>query len=984
MNKPVLNIVANFISNDPNNVIITDNTNYVALGLDSTKVKINTRIYIASGTLYVPAYYNTPAVTNDFSPAVPFNYATKLGGSAIPDFLLDSKGCFIDGVYKFDIKWYYIDTEETFDYSFTQTINFDKPKVNIQQLAGCFCATFQSTDKTNYNGTTEISYLHTINYPAETNEADIETTLKDYTDQRLANGTYVSEVSTERIIAISSNFTVQCLIYGRESIIVDCDSICDIKCGINNLNAAYEAECGKNSKEATKLKTMLDNVLRYYSIIYINNACGSKIDTDSYIVKIKAILGDCDCGCTDCGDDIWVSGVCGSSGGSAYDPTPIYTYIDGINTALTNLINSYIGDLTALTTIVNGLLNASWFTGMTIPACLNFLVGDTEIEKKDKILAKICQINAAVFAPPIAKNDISTTLIDTPVSLLVTLNDFFSSNVTVAITTAPVNGTAVVLGDNKTITYTPGTGFVGNDTVGYTITDANGQTSTAVWTITVNAVPSVSCSTVVASYSASIYPMGSFLEFNIQNLSQIGTNVLTVKDYIIEIRNASNTILHSYSVTGSLSIDPTVFTTPDAFAPTWDNARIQQTITTVSATGAACGTVTYETPTPYSLTDVGLSWFFGTTQPACLLINPTDTELVKRQKLQDAICVAGTSTVNNGISGLGTVASPIQLGGPLIQATTIGGIFDIQNINRRQLYGNLTTPFYDVFFGNQEYFVIAHESTTNNANGSDIVRKTLKLNFALGIIADGMGISGASSNVEMVITDNKTISYTSAVSGDYKVLFLSPDTGVTVSATPNFPSLSNLALATICKDNNTGTINNPAALSLRPIETAANSASIVDPYHIHLAALDGSDLFSKITGTKFAIYQAGVNDVSRFFGPVQNAGGTLQFTSDERGKENIEEYQKGLAEIEKIEVKNFNFKWHKQNKITGVIAQQVEEVLPEAVTKGKFEIPDGETHDDYRFLDQNVLFYTMVNAIKELSTQNKDLTERILALENPS
>ena len=42
MNKPVLNIVANFISNDPNNVIITDNTNYAALGLDSTKVKINT------------------------------------------------------------------------------------------------------------------------------------------------------------------------------------------------------------------------------------------------------------------------------------------------------------------------------------------------------------------------------------------------------------------------------------------------------------------------------------------------------------------------------------------------------------------------------------------------------------------------------------------------------------------------------------------------------------------------------------------------------------------------------------------------------------------------------------------------------------------------------------------------------------------------------------------------------------------------------
>ena len=93
MNKPVLNIGIKNVANNPNNVIITDSTDYTALGLDSTKVKINTKIYLPTGTLYVPAYYNTPAVTNDFSPAVPFNYRTKLGSAAIPDFLLDSHGC---------------------------------------------------------------------------------------------------------------------------------------------------------------------------------------------------------------------------------------------------------------------------------------------------------------------------------------------------------------------------------------------------------------------------------------------------------------------------------------------------------------------------------------------------------------------------------------------------------------------------------------------------------------------------------------------------------------------------------------------------------------------------------------------------------------------------------------------------------------------------------------------------------------------------
>ena len=66
MNKPVLNIGIKYVANNPNNVIITDSTDYTALGLDSTKVKINTKIYLPTGTLYVPAYYNTPAITNDF------------------------------------------------------------------------------------------------------------------------------------------------------------------------------------------------------------------------------------------------------------------------------------------------------------------------------------------------------------------------------------------------------------------------------------------------------------------------------------------------------------------------------------------------------------------------------------------------------------------------------------------------------------------------------------------------------------------------------------------------------------------------------------------------------------------------------------------------------------------------------------------------------------------------------------------------------
>lgn len=641
MQKPTLDIDIKLVVETPNNIIITDNTNYTTLGLNPNDVFMTVQIITPIGLLYSPSYFNTPNISNDLTPSSPFKY--KDVDDAIVKFLQDSHSCFINGIYKVNIKWYYVGTGETFEYTLEKDIKLVLPKIKIKQYADCFCAKFRSTDKSDYTGTTEISYEHIINYPAETNKADIETTLKDYLDERLANGTYVSEVTTERLITISPVFSIQATLYGKESTIVDCDTICELKCGINNLNAAYDAQCGKDSRTAKELKSKLDDVLRYYSIIYINNACGVKVDVSLYIQKIKAILGDCDCGCKDCNDDIWVTGVCGSSGGSAFDPTPIYNYIDAINIALTNLISSFQGDLNALTVLVNGLINQSWFAGLTIPACLGFTGGDTEIQKRNKLLAKICTINAAVFAPPVAKNDVSTTQINTAVSILATANDFFTSNPTITITTAPNNGTAVVQPDGKTIIYTPGTGYTGVDTVGYTLTDANAQTSTAVWTITVNAVPAVSCSTVEASYSASFYPMGTFLQIAIQNLSSIGTNVLTAKNYIIEIRDVSNAILLSYSVTGSLTVDPTIFTTPVPFAANWNNVRIQQTITTQSATGAACGTVVYETPTPFLLTDVSLSWFYGTTPPACLNLLSTDTEIEKKDKLMNKICSIDTA-----------------------------------------------------------------------------------------------------------------------------------------------------------------------------------------------------------------------------------------------------------------------------------------------------------------------------------------------------
>lgn len=145
-------------------------------------------------------------------------------------------------------------------------------------------------------------------------------------------------------------------------------------------------------------------------------------------------------------------------------------------------------------------------------------------------------------------------------------------------------------------------------------------------------------------------------------------------------------------------------------------------------------------------------------------------------------------------------------------------------------------------------------------------------------------------------------------------------------------------------------------------------------FGLRIEDIGASSFASQITN-KYAIYQLGTADISRFFGPVQNAGGTTQFTSDVRVKENIASFTRGLTEIDQINTKTFNYVYNKNTQITGIIAQELETIIPEAVKQGNFTVPNGESYADFRMVDQNVLFYTMLNAIKELST-------RVKALEN--
>ena len=95
--------------------------------------------------------------------------------------------------------------------------------------------------------------------------------------------------------------------------------------------------------------------------------------------------------------------------------------------------------------------------------------------------------------------------------------------------------------------------------------------------------------------------------------------------------------------------------------------------------------------------------------------------------------------------------------------------------------------------------------------------------------------------------------------------------------------------------------------------------------------------------------------------------------SDARLKNISGDSTAGLAEINKLEVKNYTYKNdEKKTPHVGVIAQQLQKVFPDAVTTHK---------DGYLRIRTEDIFYAMVNSIKELCAKLQDLTAKVVGLD---
>ena len=92
--------------------------------------------------------------------------------------------------------------------------------------------------------------------------------------------------------------------------------------------------------------------------------------------------------------------------------------------------------------------------------------------------------------PPVALNDSGSTPKNVSVTIPALLNDSDpDGNALSIVSVAPTNGTANIVGTN--VVFTPATNFLGSALIGYTITDGNGGTNSALITISVTNRPPV-------------------------------------------------------------------------------------------------------------------------------------------------------------------------------------------------------------------------------------------------------------------------------------------------------------------------------------------------------------------------------------------------------------------------------------------------------------------------------------------------------------
>lgn len=153
-------------------------------------------------------------------------------------------------------------------------------------------------------------------------------------------------------------------------------------------------------------------------------------------------------------------------------------------------------------------------------------------------------------------------------------------------------------------------------------------------------------------------------------------------------------------------------------------------------------------------------------------------------------------------------------------------------------------------------------------------------------------------------------------------------------------------------------------------------------------AFDGGNGIGFINGGGKSIQISSSGNFFTSAGTCYKTGSTTAWDifSDSRIKKNVTPYTKGLAELNQVQIKNFEFNGlgnsKEGDKGLGVIADEIELVLPDTVKTVSTKLhPEDEEKINLKTFNSTELVYLLVNAVKELNAKVDAQAAQIAALQ---
>ncbi|MBC7937717.1 MAG: tail fiber domain-containing protein [Rhizobacter sp.] len=154
----------------------------------------------------------------------------------------------------------------------------------------------------------------------------------------------------------------------------------------------------------------------------------------------------------------------------------------------------------------------------------------------------------------------------------------------------------------------------------------------------------------------------------------------------------------------------------------------------------------------------------------------------------------------------------------------------------------------------------------------------------------------------------------------------------------------------------------------------ANSTNLV---------MDNNEIMARNNGTNTTLFlQNGGGALETGGTASKPGGGSWSATSDARLKQNVQRYEDGLQQLQKINPVYFNYNqqsgYDTSKQFIGVLAQELKEVAPYMV--GTFK----KDNTEYLNVDNTAMTYMLINAVKEQQQQIallKKENEKIISLE---